>query len=143
MRLRSYGLLPSLVAFLMLIRLFADQSIALLPIVPLIKSFVLQLSDGERFDPPFSEEHSWFVDGEAPQFTWSKHAQPLRFEHGNGAYLPITDISKAWILAMGFKGWDILDRDMRDPNYQLATAAMKGTESWKSLQKQSEPIPKA
>ncbi|KAF4185821.1 hypothetical protein CNMCM7927_006246 [Aspergillus lentulus] len=65
---------------------------------PVEKIFFLQLSDGERFDPPFSKGHPWFVEGEAPQFTWSKHARPFPLEHDHGAYLPITDIAEAWIL---------------------------------------------
>ncbi len=41
--------------------------------------------------------------------------RPFSFGHGNGAYLPIADISKARVFAIGFKGWvsmDIFDRNM-------------------------------
>jgi sugar phosphate isomerase/epimerase len=112
---------------------------------PVEKIFFLQLSDGERFDPPFTEDHPWFVEGEAPQFTWSKHARPFPFEHDHGAYLPITEISEAWILAIGFEGWvsmEIFDRGMRDRSSQPETAAMRGIESWKTLRKELESVSK-
>ncbi|KAJ5408467.1 hypothetical protein N7509_002350 [Penicillium cosmopolitanum] len=110
---------------------------------PVEKIFFIQLSDGERFDPPFSKDHPWFVEGEAPQFTWSKHARPFPFEHDHGAYLPVARISQAWILATGFTGWismEIFDRGMRDKSSQPETAAMRGIESWKTLQTELRSI---
>jgi sugar phosphate isomerase/epimerase len=103
---------------------------------PVEKIFFIQLSDGERFEPPFSKDHPWYVEGEAPQFTWSKHARPFPFEHDKGAYLPVYEIAEAWIRATGFKGWvslEIFDRRMRDSDSRLETAAKRGIESWKTL----------
>ncbi|KAM0812038.1 putative Xylose isomerase-like TIM barrel domain-containing protein [Seiridium cardinale] len=37
---------------------------------PVGKLFHVQLSDGEKFDP-------WYLEGEAPKFTWSRHARPF------------------------------------------------------------------
>jgi sugar phosphate isomerase/epimerase len=110
---------------------------------PVEKIFFLQLSDGERFDPPFSEGHPWFTEGEAPQFTWSRHARPFPFEHDHGAYLPITKICEAWILEIGFEGWvsmEIFDRSMRDRSSQPETAAMRGIESWNTLRKEIKSV---
>ncbi|CRG91867.1 hypothetical protein PISL3812_08921 [Talaromyces islandicus] len=103
---------------------------------PAEKIFFIQLSDGEKFEPPFSKDHPWYVEGEAPQFTWSKHARPFPFEHDIGAYLPVCEIAEAWILATGFKGWislEIFDRRMRDSNSRIETAAKRGMDSWKTL----------
>jgi sugar phosphate isomerase/epimerase len=113
---------------------------------PVEKIFFLQLSDGERFDPPFSNGHPWFVEGEAAQFTWSKHARPFPLEHDHGAYLPITEIAEAWILEIGYKGWvsmEIFDRGMRDRHSQPESAAMRGMKSWRTLQKELESVSKA
>jgi sugar phosphate isomerase/epimerase len=109
--------------------------------IPVDKIFFLQLSDAERIDPPFSKDHPWYVEGEAPEFTWSKHARPFPYEHDLGAYLPITDIAKAWIVDIGFKGWvsmEIFDRGMKSKDSRPETAAFRGIESWKTLQRELE-----
>ncbi|KAJ5758540.1 hypothetical protein N7520_005696 [Penicillium odoratum] len=108
---------------------------------PVEKIFFLQLSDGERFDPPFSKDHPWYIEGEAPQFTWSKHARPFPFESHYGAYLPVTEITKAWIVDVGFKGWvslEIFDRRMKDETSQIEKAASRGIDSWRTLQRELE-----
>ncbi|KAJ5390268.1 uncharacterized protein N7496_001336 [Penicillium cataractarum] len=110
--------------------------------LPVEKIFFLQLSDGERFDPPFSEDHPWYVKGESPQFTWSKHARPFPFESDLGAYLPVAEIAKAWILDKGFKGWvslEIFDRRMRDGSSRPEDAAMRGIKSWRTLEQKLVP----
>ncbi|KAH1291403.1 hypothetical protein KXV92_009717 [Aspergillus fumigatus] len=112
---------------------------------PVEKIFFIQLSDGERFDPAFSKGHPWYVQGEAPQFTWSKHARLFPLEHDHGAYLPITEIAEAWIHGVGFKGWvsmEIFDRRMRDRRTQPETAAMRGLRSWRTLRRELEPVSK-
>ncbi|KAJ5939304.1 hypothetical protein N7466_002438 [Penicillium verhagenii] len=106
---------------------------------PVDKIFFIQLSDGEKFNPPFSKDHPWYLEGEASQFTWSRHARPFPYEQDRGAYLPITEIAKAWIVDTGFKGWislEIFDRSMRDQSSKIETAASRGIESWRTLQKE-------
>lgn len=114
---------------------------------PAEKIFFIQLSDGEKFDPPFSKSHPWYVEGEAPQFTWSRHARPFPFEQDKGAYLPVCEIAEAWICRMGFKGWvslEIFDRRMKDGDSQIGTAARRGLRSWETLlEKLSTHSPKA
>ncbi|KAJ5380244.1 3-dehydroshikimate dehydratase [Penicillium cataractarum] len=103
---------------------------------PLDKIFFVQLSDGERFDPPFSKEHPWYLEGEAAQFTWSKHARPFPYETKLGAYMPVAEVARAWIVETGYKGWvsmEIFDRRMRDRDSKVEHAAMRGIESWKKL----------
>ncbi|KAJ5910425.1 hypothetical protein N7504_005068 [Penicillium tannophilum] len=111
--------------------------------IPVDKIFFLQLSDAERFDPPFSKDHPWYVEGEAPQFSWSKHGRPFPYEHDLGAYLPMTEIVKAWIVDIGFKGWvsmEIFDRGMKSKDSKPEVAAARGIESWKTLQKKLEEL---
>ncbi|KAJ6002754.1 hypothetical protein N7451_005301 [Penicillium sp. IBT 35674x] len=107
------------------------------------KIFFMQLSDAERFDPPFSKDHPWYVEGEAPQFSWSKHGRPFPYEHDLGAYLPMTEIVKAWIVDTGYKGWvsmEIFDRGMKSKDSKIETAASRGIESWKTLQEKLEEL---
>ncbi|PYH94400.1 4-hydroxyphenylpyruvate dioxygenase [Aspergillus ellipticus CBS 707.79] len=104
---------------------------------PLEKVFYVQLSDGERFDPPFSSMHPWYQEGEAPQFTWSKHARPFPFEAEFGGYLPILDIVRAWVVAKGYTGWvsmEVFDRRMRSEEFQPEEAGRRARESWRRLQ---------
>ncbi|RJE18901.1 Xylose isomerase-like TIM barrel [Aspergillus sclerotialis] len=103
---------------------------------PLGRIFYVQLSDGERFDPPFSKSHPWYLEGEAPQFTWSKYARPFPYETDLGGYMPVSEIARAWIVEKGFKGWvslETFDRRMRDKDFKVETAAKRGLESWRKV----------
>lgn len=103
---------------------------------PLERIFYVQLSDGERFDPPFSKSHPWYLEDEAPQFTWSKHARPFPYETNLGGYMPVSEIARAWIVEKGFKGWvslETFDRRMRDKDFKVETAAERGLESWRKV----------
>ncbi|CAI7665104.1 unnamed protein product [Penicillium manginii] len=105
---------------------------------PMEKVFYVQLSDGEKFDPPFSEAHSWYTEGEAHQFTWSKYARPFPGETDLGGYMPVNEIVRAWIVEKGYKGWvsmEVFDRRMRDENSRPEVAAARGVESWEGIQK--------
>jgi sugar phosphate isomerase/epimerase len=104
---------------------------------PVEKIFYVQLSDAERFDPPYSAEHPWAVVGEAKEFTWSRHARPFPLERELGGYLPVAQIARAWIVEKGFRGWvsmEVFDRAMRDGSVTPEAAARRGVESWKKLQ---------
>ncbi|KAF2442129.1 AP endonuclease, family 2 [Karstenula rhodostoma CBS 690.94] len=45
--------------------------------LPLEKLFYVQLSGGERFSTVYSSQHPWYLEGEAKEFTCSKHARPF------------------------------------------------------------------
>lgn len=114
-------------------------------ICPLDKVFYIQLSDGERFDPPFSKNHPWYLEGEAPQFTWSKHARPFSLETHLGGYMPVSAVAWAWIIEMGFGGWvslETFDRRMRDERSRPEDAAARGMEAWRRVQKEIAPSAK-
>lgn len=103
---------------------------------PVEKIFYIQFSDGEKFDPPFSKDHPWYVEGEASQFTWSKHARPFPYETQYGAYMPVVEFLQTWVVDKGFKGWislEIFDRRMRDESSQLESNALRGITSWKKM----------
>ncbi|RAL10253.1 sugar phosphate isomerase/epimerase family protein [Aspergillus homomorphus CBS 101889] len=105
---------------------------------PVDKIFYVQLSDAERFDPPLSETHPWYQQGEAPQFTWSKHARPFPLESELGGYLPILEIVKTWVVDKGFKGWvsmEVFDWRMRRAEHKVEDAAKRARVSWDKIQR--------
>lgn len=110
---------------------------------PIEKLFFVQLSDAERFDPPFSEKHPWYVEGEAPEFTWSKHARPFPLENEYGAYLPVGEFLEACVVQKGFKGWvslEVFDRRMRDETFEPKIAAARARGSWAKLLREIQPL---
>lgn len=105
---------------------------------PVEKMFYIQLSDGERFDPPYTENHEWALPGEHALFTWSKHGRPYPGERQFGAYLPVDEFVEACISEKGFGGWvsmEIFDRRMEDQAYSIDVAAQRGLESWEKLKR--------
>jgi hypothetical protein len=108
---------------------------------PMEKLFYVQLSDGERFDPPFSKNHPWYVEGEAVEFTWSKHARPFPLEKELGGYMPLVEVVRGWALEKGFGGWvslESFDRRMREDRFEPETAARRAAESWRKLRTAAE-----
>ncbi|OQE35102.1 hypothetical protein PENCOP_c014G00858 [Penicillium coprophilum] len=108
---------------------------------PREKIFYVQLSDAERFETPYSLVHPWALPGEAKEFTWSKHARPFPLEVEFGAYLPVVEIARAWIVEGGFKGWvsmEVFDRRMKDGKVSPETAARRGVEAWRKVQIEME-----
>ncbi|KAL1603896.1 hypothetical protein SLS60_005488 [Paraconiothyrium brasiliense] len=105
--------------------------------LPLEKLFYVQLSGGERFSPVYSSKHPWYLEGEAKEFTWSKHARPFPLETEKGDYMPVVQILEA-ILQTGYQGWislETFDRQMRDPGFDIETAAARAEISVKRLRK--------
>jgi sugar phosphate isomerase/epimerase len=104
---------------------------------PLEKIFYVQLSDGEKFDLPFSTQRLWCLAGEAPKFTWSKHARPFTLEAELGGYMPVVDVVKAWVLNKKFMGWvslEVFNRRMRDEGFRVETAGIRARDSWRGIQ---------
>ncbi|KAF2625689.1 xylose isomerase-like protein [Macroventuria anomochaeta] len=124
-------------------RRLAEDLRAFLKEFPMEKLAYIQLSDAERFDPPFSKQHSWYTEGEAAEFTWSKHARPFSLEIENGGYLPVVDIVRAWVIDKGYEGWvsmETFDRRTRGEKVTTEQCAVRAERSWKSLEKAlSEP----
>lgn len=105
--------------------------------LPMDKVSYVQLSDGERFDPPFSKAHPWYVEGEAPEFTWSKHGRPFPLETEYGGYLPVHEAVQTWLVDKKFTGWvsfESFDRRMRDASFKPEAGAARARNSWNKLQ---------
>lgn len=107
---------------------------------PMEKLLYVQLSDGEKFDPPFSKSHPWYLAGEAAEFTWSKHARPFPLEKELGSYMPMVEVVRGLVIEKGFNGWvslESFDRRMREEVFKPEVAARRAEESWKKLRKET------
>lgn len=105
--------------------------------LPLGKLFYVQPSGGERFSPVYSSRHPWYLEDEAKEFTWSKHARPFPLEMELGDYMPVVEILLA-IVQVGFRGWislETFDRRMREPDFNIETAAARADTSVNKLRK--------
>lgn len=119
-------------------RLLAEDLRAFLREFPIEKLAYIQLSDAERFDQPFSKAHPWFTEGEAAEFTWSKHARPFPLETQHGGYLPVADMVRAWVIEKRFDGWvsmETFDRRTRDEKVTPEQCADNAERSWNKLEK--------
>ena len=105
---------------------------------PLEKLAYVQLSDAERLDPPMSEQHPWYTQGEASEFSWSKHGRPFPLEKEYGGYLPAVEIVRTWVVEKGFKGYvsmETFDRRTRDKGVTSEECAVRAERSWAKLER--------
>ncbi|KAK5060168.1 hypothetical protein LTR84_010052 [Exophiala bonariae] len=105
---------------------------------PLDKLFYIQLSDGEPMDPPYSESHPWFDPSLEPGHVWSNEARPFPLETEYGAFMPVQEISQAFLVDLSFKGWvslETFDRRMRKPENGPSENAKRGVAAWQNLHK--------
>ena len=108
---------------------------------PVEKLFYVQLSGGERLDPPLTKHHPWYTEGEAPEFTWSKQARPFPLEADLGDYMPVGQFLKACVAEKKFSGWvslEIFDRRMEVETFNPEDAAIRGQESWRKLSEEQD-----
>ncbi|KAK7191804.1 hypothetical protein DPSP01_007159 [Paraphaeosphaeria sporulosa] len=116
-------------------RILAASLARLVRELPLEKLFYVQLSGGERFLPVYSSRHPWYLEGEAKEFTWSRNARPFPLEAELRDYMPVVEILQA-IVQSGYRGWislETFDRRMREPDFDIETAAARAETSVKRL----------
>lgn len=108
--------------------------------LPLDKLFYLQLSDGEPMpNRPYSKDHPWYDASLEPGHVWSNEARPFPLEKAYGAYMPVEQITKAFLQDLGYKGWvslETFDRRMRKEQEVPAKNAKRAAESWVLLKRQ-------
>lgn len=100
--------------------------------------FYLQLSDGEQLDPPYSTRHPWYNSDLEAEHVWSNEARPFPLETEYGAYMPVEEIARAFLVGLKFKGWvslETFDRRMRQENFGLGHSAERGRRSWETLRR--------
>ncbi|KAK6387352.1 hypothetical protein LTS17_000619 [Exophiala oligosperma] len=107
-----------------------------LDVCPRDKIVYVQLSDAERMSPPIWPGHPAYHEDKYGVHSWCTYGRLFPREDEQGAYLPMEDITHAWLVRKGWKGWvslEVFHRDMkmeeRDPEYW----ARRGKASWESL----------
>lgn len=106
---------------------------------PVDKIFYVQISDGERMDPPYSEKHPWYDPRLEPGHVWSNEARPFPLEVKYGAYMPVQEITQAFLVDKGFTGWvslETFDRRMRKEENGPDANAERGMKAWQGLRRQ-------
>ncbi|KAF4551900.1 3-dehydroshikimate dehydratase-like protein 2 [Elsinoe fawcettii] len=107
--------------------------------LPLNKLFYLQLSDGELLEQPYSTTHPWYDPGLEPGHVWSNEARPFPLETDFGGYMPVREISKAFLIDLGYTGWvslESFDRRMKQAHQGPARNAQRAMSSWRRLEKE-------
>ena len=100
------------------------------------KIFFIQISDGERLDPPYSKDHPWFNPSLEPGHVWSNEARPFPLETEYGAYMPMQEITQAFVVDKGYAGWvslETFDRRMREEKNGPDKNAQRGMDAWRKL----------
>ncbi|KAF7198395.1 3-dehydroshikimate dehydratase [Pseudocercospora fuligena] len=98
---------------------------------------LVQLSDAERMQPPISH-HGLRSMGKHYAWHWSGVGRIFPLEAEHGAYLPMLDITRTWLIDLGWSGWvsmeifhKSMDEEERGPQYW----AGRGMNSWERLRK--------
>ena len=104
---------------------------------PLDKILYVQISDGEKFDPPLTTQHRFDRGGFPPALSWSRNMRPFPLDKEQGAYFPIVTIADALLKRKGWKGpvsietfdWRTREDESRRPH----DTAKRGMESIRRL----------
>jgi sugar phosphate isomerase/epimerase len=107
-----------------------------LEICPVDKIFFIQLSDGEKVDPPLLPGHPYFEADKDPSILWCVWGRLFPFEADKGAYLPMKVILDTWLRDKGWQGWvsfELFHRDEKEEVNGPEIFAERGIESWKKV----------
>ena len=114
--------------------------------LPVEKLFYLQLSDGERLDPPYSQAHPWYDPTLEPGHVWSNEARPFPLETEYGGYMPVKEVAHAFMVELGYTGWvsmETFDRRMKSAHQGPSQNARRAVRSWETMRShlsRTEPI---
>ncbi|GAB7349873.1 hypothetical protein MBLNU459_g0569t1 [Dothideomycetes sp. NU459] len=105
--------------------------------IDVAKVFFVQIVDAERLDAPLVDGHPFHVAEQPPRMSWSRNCRLFYGEQDRGAYLPIKQITQAFIHGLGFQGWvshELFNRSMADPSPDTpAEHARRGAVSWAKM----------
>ncbi|KAI1262776.1 xylose isomerase-like TIM barrel [Xylariaceae sp. FL1019] len=114
------------------------ESIArLLSTIDVKKIFYVQVVDAERLAEPLIEGHDLYNADQTPRMSWSRNCRLFYGEKERGAYLPVTEISRAIFHGLGFEGWvslELFNKRMADSDLTVPRElASRGAASWNKL----------
>ncbi|OAP61477.1 hypothetical protein AYL99_03680 [Fonsecaea erecta] len=110
----------------------------------------IQLSDAERLRPPILPGHEAYSPHKDGVHSWCRYGRLFPLERDRGAYLPVEDVARAWLLQLnnndnkdggggGIVGcWvsmEIFHRDMERQENGPEHWAQRGRRSWDELVK--------
>ncbi|KAJ9649712.1 hypothetical protein H2201_001857 [Coniosporium apollinis] len=103
------------------------------------KVFFVQVVDAERLEEPLVEGHEYYAADQPARMSWSRNCRLFYGEEDLGGYLPIKEITKAFLHDLKFDGWvsmELFSRHMAydDPGTP-AWLAERGQNAWKKIVK--------
>ncbi|KAI0827514.1 xylose isomerase-like TIM barrel [Hypoxylon sp. FL0890] len=115
-----------------------QESIArLVATVDISKVFYIQVVDAERLAEPLTRGHEFYDAGQPARMSWSRNCRLFYGEMERGAYLPVTEISRAIFQELGFEGWvsmELFSRRMSDADAVVPRElASRGAAAWAKL----------
>lgn len=102
--------------------------------VDVAKVFFVQVVDAERLAEPLVEGHEFYSASQPARMSWSRNCRLFYGEMDRGGYLPVKEITKAFILGLGYDGWvsmELFNRSMADPSSETPQEhARRGMVAW-------------
>jgi sugar phosphate isomerase/epimerase len=105
-------------------------------ICPKEKIIYMQLSDAEKLSPPLLPGHPAYNEEWDGPHSWNNYGRLFPLESDKGAYLPMEEISRAWLVNSGWTGWvsmEIFHRDLKEVAKGPEYWAQRGRQSWDRL----------
>ncbi|KAJ9617299.1 hypothetical protein H2200_001020 [Cladophialophora chaetospira] len=101
------------------------------------KIIYVQLSDAEKMVPPILPGHEVYSEEKDGTHSWCTYGRIFPLEVERGAYLPMEDILKTWLVSSGWSGWvsmEVFHRDMKKEENGPEEWARRGKTSWDRIE---------
>lgn len=102
------------------------------------KIIYVQLCDGEKMSPPILPGHPTYREDKAATHSWCMYGRIFPLEVEEGAYFPMEEILRAWLVESGWNGWvsmETFHRDMEKEEFGPKIWAERATKSWDRVMK--------
>lgn len=103
---------------------------------PKEKIIYVQLSDAEKLSPPLLPGHPAYNEEWDGPHSWNNYGRLFPLESEEGAYLPMEEIVRTWLIDSGWTGWvslEIFHRDLKIADNGPEYWAQRGRRSWDKL----------
>jgi 4-hydroxyphenylpyruvate dioxygenase len=101
------------------------------------KVFYIQVVDAEKLNKPLIEGHEFFAKDQVTRMSWSRNCRLFYGEQELGGYLPVLEITRAFIEGLGYEGWvsmELFSRVMNDEAKDIPEKlASRAAIAWKKL----------
>jgi len=103
---------------------------------PKDKIIYIQLSDAEKLSPPLLPGHPAYREEYDGPHAWCNYGRLFPLDSEKGAYLPMEEISRAWLVDSGWTGWvsmEIFHRELKEAEKGPEYWAQRARQSWDKL----------